>query len=302
MDDIADVTPTDEELDNLALAGAKLWDLDENRLTFGEDFQINIGSGTSTRQWRDASADPLFEWVKEGDVFARPTYKAFRALLDNYTAEVGVKEVETRRERQETWDFLRVIMDTKPMQYVHKYMVAKGVASSNIRTFKKQLYDAWFDFYKRGTWDDSCGFEHVFCGEVRRGQVIGFHNWIQFYIQEKLGNVDYRGYIYSRRGREQSEAEDPTPNLITIKFAWDDDESDPEVPVKSVGSSFIGVSPEYEFALYSLCFFCGGENNRLQAGEYTVNVRCYHTRGRNNDWVGTAFPMAVAWDEDADEA
>ena len=43
---------------------------------------------------------------------------------------------------------------------------------------------------------DSSGFEHVFVGETRGdSEVIGFHNWIQFYLQEKAGYVDYQGYI-----------------------------------------------------------------------------------------------------------
>ena len=43
---------------------------------------------------------------------------------------------------------------------------------------------------------DSSGFEHVFVGETRGAdEVIHFHNWIQFYLQEKAGHVDYQGYI-----------------------------------------------------------------------------------------------------------
>ena len=35
----------------------------------------------------------------------------------------------------------------------------------------------------------------MFVGETRRGRtVIGFHNWIQLYLQEKLGHIDYKGY------------------------------------------------------------------------------------------------------------
>ena len=42
---------------------------------------------------------------------------------------------------------------------------------------------------------DSCGFEHVFVGETRHGrEIMGFHNWVQFYLQEKCGHVDYKGY------------------------------------------------------------------------------------------------------------
>lgn len=47
---------------------------------------------------------------------------------------------------------------------------------------------------------DSSGFEHVFVGETRnKAEVIGFHNWIQFYLQEKRGFVDYKGFFPSRR-------------------------------------------------------------------------------------------------------
>ena len=43
---------------------------------------------------------------------------------------------------------------------------------------------------------DSSGFEHVFVGETRGDkEVIGLHNWIQFYLQEKRGNIDYKGFL-----------------------------------------------------------------------------------------------------------
>lgn len=43
--------------------------------------------------------------------------------------------------------------------------------------------------------EDSCGFEHVFVGETKHGQeIMGLHNWVQFYLQEKHSHVDYKGY------------------------------------------------------------------------------------------------------------
>lgn len=43
--------------------------------------------------------------------------------------------------------------------------------------------------------EDSCGFEHVFVGETKYGkEIMGLHNWVQFYLQEKLNFVDYKGY------------------------------------------------------------------------------------------------------------
>ena len=47
----------------------------------------------------------------------------------------------------------------------------------------------------------SSGFEHVFVGETktRDSIVSGFHNWIQFYLQEKKGNLNYYGFLKTSR-------------------------------------------------------------------------------------------------------
>ena len=73
----------------------------------------------------------------------------------------------------------------------------------------------------------------MFVGETRGAKdVIGFHNWIQFYLQEKAGNVDYQGYILGRKVSlfYQSHPynyhfhiqpeEGSKSHLITIKFKW----------------------------------------------------------------------------------
>ena len=55
--------------------------------------------------------------------------------------------------------------------------------------------------FRRGNCDSS-GFEHVFVGESRGSpdnrEVTGFHNWIQFYLEEKRGNIDYKGWVPPR--------------------------------------------------------------------------------------------------------
>lgn len=91
------------------------------------------------------------------------------------------------------------------MKLAHKYLISKRKSANDVRKFKEQLYDIWFKLYRRTRGSralDSSGFEHVFVGETKGGKdVLGFHNWIQFYLQEKAGNVDYQGYVLGKKVR-----------------------------------------------------------------------------------------------------
>ena len=61
------------------------------------------------------------------------------------------------------------------------------------------LENLWFRHYARSSSrniTDSSGFEHVFVGEKKPTKVNGFHSWIQFYLLEKSGGIDYEGYNF----------------------------------------------------------------------------------------------------------
>ncbi|KAG6505954.1 hypothetical protein ZIOFF_031267 [Zingiber officinale] len=70
--------------------------------------------------------------------------------------------------------------------------------------------------------------------------------------------------------------------VLSIQFEWNG-------TLKSVSTVLVGVSPEFEIALYTLCFFGGEEDNHVQLGPYFVNIKCYRL-GR--DEIGSAFPVA----------
>jgi poly(U)-specific endoribonuclease len=265
-------------------AAQYLWDLDINRLDPGADYKINVQRGKKWGEdgWRqDQGEDPLFVSV-DRSAFARPTYKAFIALLNNYTSEVGVKETVSTKERTENWTFLRAIMQTAPMQFCHKYCVENGNDVPQDRDeFMKLLHYIWFKTYtrdRRGEGNDSSGFEHVFVGEIKNGKVSGFHNWINFYFEEKKGNVDYRGYIEKDHQAETNNDD----HILTIQFDWNGIR-------KSIGTSFVGVSPEFEMALYTMCFLVGEENNMLELKTdndvFTLNCKVY----RFGDKISTSF-------------
>ena len=64
----------------------------------------------------------------------------------------------------------------------------------------------WFELYSRTSDLDSSGFEHVFAGEFRTSaKVNGFHNWLQLYLKERDGNLNYYGHMEEDQVRDYNE-------------------------------------------------------------------------------------------------
>ena len=276
----------------------KLWDVD-SRLTPNRDYKIDVQTSKHPCNKADAADEPLFTYVKPAVFRNRPTFTSFVALLNNYSAYTGEEEDVTEEELQENRAFLNEVMKTAPMKYCHQYCIAKGVTykgkeiSSSESEFKHILNSIWFELYSRSGGGrrnmDSSGFEHVFVGEVKNGNVSGFHNWIMFYLEEKRGNVDFRGYIKPKCRDSSTTATNDDP-VLTLQFKWNGVE-------KFVGTSFIGVTPEFELALYTMAFLAqeGDENViTLDAGceKFDLNVKC-HKYDRNTK-VGSCYVEALA--------
>lgn len=277
----------DEELSQIL---TKLWELDDNKIYPGEDFKIDLQRYVcNARQCVDDYQDsrrPMFEWIDEEKIFSRETYKTFRALLDNYEAACGEPEQVTYEEVSENRAFINAIMETEVMKECHKYLVEKGKAPAAVDKFKCQLYNLWFMLIRRTKGDkdfDSSSFEHVFVGEHRGNEFIGLHNWIQIFLQEKAGCIDYHGYF-----RRETIQDDQFPRLMAIQFTFRDaDGSEKEKPMCS---TFIGTSPEFEIAAYTICFFTKPGITDVQIGEYETEVACMPLGPKH---VGTAYIAAA---------
>ena len=271
---VTSVVPSETELQSIELACTKLWELDRNRLVPGVDYEINLQRSTKPYRRGDSAPEPLFTYVRQDLLSEIPTFKLFFQLMDNYERGVGVCEDVTQEERRENWDFLNGIMETWPMQYAYNWLTKTQKFNGNASDFKRKLHELWFSLYRRESRGDSSGFEHVFVGEERDGKVTGLHNWIQIYAEERNGRLDYKGYIKPRqRGRPPCEPHE-NEQLITIQFAW-------ESELKPISSSFIGVSPEFEMALYTMCFMNGQQDTRVVFNDYECNIKC-HSIGRGN--------------------
>lgn len=282
---MASAAPTFSELKSLSAACNKLWELDTNRLEPNVHYELNIQVGKTAYARGDAAHEPLFKYV-DPCVFERRSYKVLFDLLDNYERETGVAERVTPKELAENNAFLNAVIDTAPMRYAHVWLVKNKKFVGDMQGFKKKLESIWFGLYRRESRNDSSGFEHVFVGEEKNGKICGCHNWLQVYNEERRGRIDYRGYIRPKqRGHNFMEPHNKE-QLITIQFRWDNE-------IKLVSTSLIGVSPEFEMALYTMCFLNGEENNHVQLGPYLANIKCFPF-GRGKDIkVGTAFPEAL---------
>lgn len=271
------------------LAASQLWKLDGmNRLREGVDYEINTQLRAGS--YSDDNADEPFIRFVSDDVWERPTYGAFKRLLDNYIAETGVPERVSAEETEEENAFLDAIISTPIGQFTRRWLHANcdGVDASDHESFRSALRDLWFNLYARDTGRDSSGFEHAFIGELDDGSVKGLHNFVQVFVEEQRGNFDYRGYL--EYGRRRGDVDDDD-RLITIRFEW-------LGSLKSASSMFVGVSPEFEICLYTLMWLTNTAGETVELGPYDVRVKVYDMHG----CIGAAFPELVGVDYENPDA
>lgn len=70
------------------------------------------------------------------------------------------------------------------------------MVSRDAKAQKDLLKQIWFTMYSRGGGKiGSSAFEHVFLGELKRGEIVGMHNWVFFGAEEAKKEANYLGYI-----------------------------------------------------------------------------------------------------------
>ncbi|XP_072539173.1 uridylate-specific endoribonuclease A [Salminus brasiliensis] len=261
-----------------------LYVLDSNKASA---FEVVINpqtliSDSETSAKQDLAPLPLFSRVNEDSLFSKPTYKAFIALLDNYERNTGVSEIVSSVEVQEQENFLEETMkNTELGRELYSFLYTKGYYSS-WQEFLEDLKMMWFGLYSRSSGKlDSSGFEHIFLGEIKSSKVSGFHNWVRFYLLEKNGQLNY--YSHSFDGPWLS-----YPDVLGMQFMWDG-------YYKQVGSSIIGCSPEFDLAVYTLCYITRpGKLCRLSLGGKQLNIQTYTwdktTYGDGKKYIASAYP------------
>ncbi|XGW25140.1 hypothetical protein V3C99_006501 [Haemonchus contortus] len=268
---------TDTELKEMS---KKLRDADENKASRGQ-IQVNFQGHTSTRDTSDNAPHRFFDKV-DGRLLEKPSYKQFLALADNFNRHTGTTEprVSVAEEKRETSTFLTTVLESKPWKVLYRYLNQKGhpFAVSPL-VFRYWIAQLWFVHYSRARGRaDTSGFEHIFMGEEKNNEISGLHNWLRFYTLEKnkTEHFDYKGFII-KRGNV----------MASLKFMWGDD-------LKRSGSLLIGTSPEYELALYTLCFLArrGRDQCEVEIDGCPLLITSFDIVQNNKVFIGSIFPTA----------
>ncbi|XP_012940779.1 poly(U)-specific endoribonuclease [Aplysia californica] len=247
----------------------ELWTKDVNRLE-GSDLTFNIQTKVPDKTRDDHARNPLFSHVNEAKLTGE-TFKTFLALRDNYNPNKYTAEDVTAQEKREEEAFLDAIMKTSVMKTLQDYLICTGDVSSQA-DLRSRLIKMWFDVYPRSgtrTEKDTSGFEHIMIGEFKTSSSVnGFHNWLSFYENEKAHNLNYYGYVY-----------ESSPGVIGAAFNWNN-------RIKTLGSFFIGVSPEFDIAMYSLCFIkYPGKSCHFSLKGTSLSIQSYTKDGH----IATAY-------------
>lgn len=271
----------------------ELWRLDaRDRLVVGKDIIIHLQNATKVFQENDKCDGPLFDRSTNLKKLSKnvPTMSRFMDLLDNYKSEAGVAESIGQKEILEQQAFINECLKQPTIQFAFKYLSSSSPKfratfpnCNTIEDFGKVIGTVWFSLYKRVVQNDSSAFEHTFVGETskEKNQVSGMHNWIMVCSEEKAGRVDYQGYIKRRN--------DPTNfQVLSFQIRW-------KGLVKPVSTFFMGSSPHFEIALYTLIFLASdNEDNYVSVPGVTepinLNIKCHRFRNRQGQQLGTIYP------------
>uniref|UniRef100_A0A8R1HQ07 Poly(U)-specific endoribonuclease n=1 Tax=Caenorhabditis japonica TaxID=281687 RepID=A0A8R1HQ07_CAEJA len=263
----------------LAMA-KKLRQVDSNRAR-PDQIKLNYQKHTVTRDDSDAAADKLF-YRLDTSLLRKPSYELYLNLMDNFNRQTGVIEprVSQTEEKSEVGKFLDHVLATNPMKELYNWLKVKGhPISTNPGVFRFWIGQLWFSHYSRALGrPDTSGFEHVFIGEAKNGEISGMHNWLRFYALEnnRTENFDYKGFTVKRFNI-----------MAALKFTWDG-------LLKRAGSILIGTSPEFDMALYTMCFLSrrGRETCDVELDGCPLQITSFEITQQNKVYIGSIYPTA----------
>lgn len=196
-----------------------------------------------------------------------PSYEATFKLAEKFDPRVGFDSMEEHDADIDA--YLNSIANDPVIQYALKQ------TNTGINDLKKN----WF-----GQGD---AFKHVICGEVKGGDVSGYHFWYKFYRDERQGEIELgKTFAISKFA-------------YTGQFDWDPDGNGPMNQVtKDKGGFVVGNSAQAILALGHIAVECAKKVGRPPAAlEFDADINGQSFRWQVycvNGSLRTLYPKAPA--------
>ncbi|KAL1461852.1 hypothetical protein WDU94_013719 [Cyamophila willieti] len=245
----------------------------------------------SLYEFPEKAQSPLIE-IKDKSLYNVSTVRALLELFPHFNPDINGYEINSRRKRKLKKRFLNKVCNTPVMQKMQQFFIKKGdLKSDSLEEYFTFLSDMWFEPFKRDTYSQhvsSSGFEHTFLAEYSKNEthirVYGFHNWLYFHYLETLNqSLAYHGF--SRR-RAIGNNESKTFELANVFMDWQD--------CQRVGGMIMGISPELELALYTLCVMYrtnDPDGCRISLGGSEVVIRAFEYYVKKQRYISSVFPV-----------
>ncbi|KAK9499928.1 hypothetical protein O3M35_002864 [Rhynocoris fuscipes] len=200
-------------------------------------------------------------------------------LYDNYDADSTHAEEVTKVKKDEEAALLDAFLATDVMIQAKNLLQTKEIAPKNDKDFRNFISDLWFTTFSRGgRKKGSSAFEHIFLGELKKGDISGLHSWIFFNHEEQKDRINYLGWT------KKMDFPNNKGSIIKVKYTWKN-------VTKPAGSMFVGTSPEFDMALYTVCFFARPNDRcNLSVGGKSFFIQSYVFKEGNKDIIGSAYP------------
>lgn len=251
--------------------------LASDRNNVAKFISLNLQGKNKYGEQKDLAPERLLTVAKAG--YDPLTISKLVPLYDNYDPVTTNKEVVTEIEKQEESALLDALLSTDVMSHAKHLLQSKEMAPQGDKEFRTFISDLWFTIFSRGgRKKGSSAFEHIFLGELKGGDISGLHNWIFFDHEEKTGRINYFGWS------KKLDLPNGKGNILKVKYSWKNS-------IKPAGSMFIGTSPEFEMALYTVCFLARPNDRcNLAVGNKSFFIQTYIFTQNNKTIIGSAYP------------
>jgi len=243
-----------------------MWN-NRDEIIIGRDYSINYGKKINDKNNKiDHSSEPLFEFVNK-DIIDK--YDDFINLLDNYTKKLKINEVYSINELKEIDTFINNTLKTKNGKLLNNFLLEEGFVEKkeDITIFIKDIWFTLYDRKKSGV-KDSCGFEHIFVGEINGKKIGGYHYWLTTYLDELKGVFNHYGYHKKNRF------------ILTNQFELEDTR-------KPIGGFIIGIDPYTQFCMYTIISL----DTKFRTLDGICTFKYYYFKYNNKKYINTCYPV-----------